>query len=117
MMFILFERLNTGGVALNEMEIRNCLFRGSLNDLLKELSTNPDFNATLAVSNLSRRMLDRAFVLRFLAFYEKTYMRAKNGLKHFLNDFFQTYRNPSQKKLDEFKSQFEKCMKASYTIF
>ena len=35
LMFIIFERLNTGGVPLNEMEIRNCLYRGKLNDLIK----------------------------------------------------------------------------------
>src|SRR2546427_731262 len=31
LMFTIFERLNTWGTALNEMEIRNCLYRGSLN--------------------------------------------------------------------------------------
>lgn len=37
MRFIVFERINTGSVKLNDMEIRNCLFRGPVNDLLKEL--------------------------------------------------------------------------------
>ena len=32
--FIVFERLNTGGVKLNDMEIRNCLYRGPLNSLI-----------------------------------------------------------------------------------
>ena len=32
LMFLIFERLNTGGMALNDMEIRNCLYRGRLND-------------------------------------------------------------------------------------
>lgn len=36
--FIVFERLNTGGVKLNDMEIRNCLYRGTLNDLIKSLA-------------------------------------------------------------------------------
>lgn len=30
LMFAIFERLNSGGTALNDMEIRNCLYRGSL---------------------------------------------------------------------------------------
>jgi len=41
--FILFERLNTGGVKLTEMEIRNCIFRGSLNSTVKRLADNSDF--------------------------------------------------------------------------
>jgi hypothetical protein len=39
LLFVIFERLNTGGIALNEMEIRNCIYRGPLNDLVKELAS------------------------------------------------------------------------------
>ena len=34
--FDIFERLNRGSVKLNEQELRNCIYRGSFNDLLKE---------------------------------------------------------------------------------
>lgn len=117
LMFVIFERLNTGGVALNDMEIRNCLYRGPLNSLLKELKSNQDFITCLNMTNLSKRMLDRALVLRFLAFYERTPSKARNGLKQFLNEFMTTYRNPSAAKIKEFKAVFAKCMKASHTIF
>ena len=30
----IFERLNRGSMALNEQELRNCVFRGAFNDLL-----------------------------------------------------------------------------------
>jgi hypothetical protein len=32
-----FERLNRGSMALNEQELRNCVYRGPFNDLLAEL--------------------------------------------------------------------------------
>ena len=32
-----FERLNRGSMALNEQELRNCVYRGAFNDLLAEL--------------------------------------------------------------------------------
>ena len=38
LLFVIFERLNTGGIALNEMEIRNCIYRGPLNQLIKDLA-------------------------------------------------------------------------------
>ena len=41
--FEIFERLNTGSVALNDQELRNCIYRGSYNDLLKEMSEYEDF--------------------------------------------------------------------------
>ena len=36
---------------------------------------------------MERRMRDRMAVLRFLAFHERTYVKAKSGLKRFLNEF------------------------------
>ena len=51
--FIVFERLNTGGTKLNDMEIRNCLFRGKLNDLIKELAANESFKACLGLTEKS----------------------------------------------------------------
>ncbi len=115
--YLMFERLNTGGIALNEMEIRNCLYRGKLNDLIKELAQFKEFKECMAQKNIHRRMKDRTLVLRFLAFYQMTYSKAKKGLKAFFNEFFETYRDPGQEKLNEFSSKFKGAMKAAFTIF
>lgn len=116
-MFIIFERLNTGGMALNDMEIRNCLFRGKLNDLIKELARNDDGLNCLNQKELQKRMKDRKLVLRFLAFYQMTYTKARKGLKSFFNEFFDTYRNPSDTKIKEFRNAFKKSARAAYSIF
>ena len=39
--FDVFERLNTNTVPLNAQELRNCIYRGPLNDLLGELAEHP----------------------------------------------------------------------------
>lgn len=115
--FVVFERLNTGGTNLNETEIRNCLYRGKLNDLIKELAEIPDFVQCVNESTFSKRMKDRSFVLRFLAFYEKTYLKCSSGMKKFLNDFFAYYRNPPEEKLQEYRNVFKYCAWASFTVF
>jgi len=117
LMFVIFERLNTGGISLNDMEIRNCLFRGRLNTLIKELAREPDFMTALNQKNIGKRMADRTLVLRFLAFYERTHLKAKQGLKKFLNEFFDTYRDAPSDKLNEYRKYFKKAMKASITVF
>ena len=117
MHFIVFERINTGSVKLNDMEIRNCLFRGPLNDLLKELAENKEFISTISQKSYKDRMQDRALVLRFLAFYEKTYYKCDKGLKRFLNEFLETYKNSNKQKIEEYRNTFSKCMKASLTVF
>lgn len=115
--FIIFERLNTGGVALNDMEIRNCLYRGKLNELIKTLAKNEDFISSINQKQIHLRMADRGLILRFLAFYEKTHLKSRSGLKRFLNDFLETYRDPSEEKIAEYEKIFKKCMRACFTVF
>ncbi len=117
MLFTIFERINTGGVSLNEMEIRNCIFRGRLNDKIKDLCKNKDFLSSVNMKNASDRMLDRGLVLRFLAFYEQGYEKASNGLKSFLNRFFEVHRNASDARLKEFDEKFKVSMKSVVTVF
>jgi hypothetical protein len=104
-------------MALNDMEIRNCLYRGKLNTLLRELSDDADFKGCISQRGLDRRMEDRMLVLRFLAFYQMTYSKAKKGLKTFFNEFFSTYRDPSDSKLREFRTAFRKAMKCCHSVF
>ena len=62
-------------------------------------------------------MEDRSLALRFLAFYEWKHEKASSGLKAFLNDFFEEYRNPTEKKLSEFSDKFKAAMRACKTVF
>ena len=115
--FVVFERLNTGGTKLNEMEIRNCIYRGELNDLIKELADDPVFVQCVNSEALKARMNDRYLVLRFLAFYERTHLKYTKGLKKFLNDFLADFRHPTPQKIKDYRETFQKCMRASRTIF
>ena len=117
LVFLMFERLNTGGVTLNEMEIRNCLYRGKLNDLIKELAQLTEFKSCVNQKNIHKRMKDRTLILRFLAFYQMTYLNARRGLKAFFNEFCETYRDLKDEKIKEFRDQFKKAIRASFTIF
>ncbi len=117
LLFIIFERLNTGGMPLNEMEVRNCIYRGALNNLIKDLAKSEDFVSCINQKDVSKRMADRNMVLRFLAFYERHYTKAAQGLKQFLNEFFEFYKNPPETKLKEFEKQFRKAMRAALTVF
>jgi hypothetical protein len=116
-LFIIFQRLNTGGVPLNGMEIRNCIYRGKLNNLIKELANFPEFVKCVNQPGTSKRMNDRMMVLRFLAFYEKGYQKVGKGMSNFLNDFLEVHREAPEHKLKEFSDKFKSSMKAAFTIF
>ena len=66
--FEIFERLNVGSVKLNDQELRNCIYRGKYNNLIKELSENKDFLTLLGLDEAQKRMQQREMVLHYLAF-------------------------------------------------
>ena len=113
----MFERLNTNGTPLNAMEIRNCVYQGGLNDLIRELAELDDFKQCVNKSGLSRRMQDRELVLRFIAFYQLSYERARGGLKKFLDGMCENYQSPKKETLDDYSKQFKKAIRVAFTVF
>jgi len=97
--FEMFERLNTGGVPLNDQELRNCVFHGRLNNLLKELAINSTWRSALNLKRPDRRMDDMELALRFFAMREilDTY---RPPLKEALNNFMRANRNPDDTSLN-----------------
>ena len=53
--FEVFERLNLGSVKLNDQELRNCMFRGSYNNLLAELVLSKPFRRIFGTSEPDTR--------------------------------------------------------------
>lgn len=102
--FEIFERLNTGSVSLNDQELRNCIYRGTYNTVLKELSQDNDFRYLLGLKDTEKRMRDVELVLRFATFYHATYLHYKPPMKEFLNadmEKFQFITPPQTKELRE----------------
>lgn len=105
MKFEVFERLNTGAVALNAQELRNSLYRGPFNQLLHTLADNPHFRTIMGTSKARSRMLDEELILRFLALHDElaTY---RPPLKHFLNMYMLKMRNEDEHALERLRSLF-----------
>lgn len=63
--FEIFERLNCGSTTLTAQELRNCVYHGTLNDLIKRLAT---LDVTKKLFHMdSKRMKDRELILGFFA--------------------------------------------------
>ncbi len=105
--FEIFERLNTGSVQLNDQELRNCLYRGNFNVALKEMAEDQDFMYICGLKSPDKRMKDKELVLRFCAFYHKTYLNYKAPMRNFLNLEAQEKRNITEKEIIELKSAFK----------
>lgn len=89
--FDIFERLNTGAVPLNDQELRNCIYRGPYNDLLVELSKDPDYMWLMGFDGPEKRFKDVEYVLRFAAFFHAGYHRYSPSMARFLTDDMKKY--------------------------
>lgn len=115
--FNIFERLNRGSVKLNDQELRNCVYRGTFNDFLKELvQSNVDYQILLGKKD-HIRMQDVELALRFIALYEWTYLKYKSPMKHFLNTFMKDHRDVDNYKLDQYKKVFKQTVSLVKTTF
>lgn len=91
-----FDRLNTGGVIAEPMEIRNAVFQGGFNKLIRELAELPEFRRLWGIptepgevekNKLYRDMSDVELVLRFFALSE--YDRMDMKFKDYLGDYME----------------------------
>ena len=114
--FEIFARLNTGSVPLNDQELRNCIYRGKFNDLLKELTQDNDFKYLLGLSNADKRMKDRELVLRFAAFHFYTYLNYKAPIKNFLNHTMEKYQNISDNDAQDLRNAFKNTVQIIKTL-
>ena len=80
-----FERLNSGSQVLSDMELRNSIYRGPYNDLLRELCTNKHLLAIRVSNTPDEKMKDRQLILRFFAMCRQSHLRYKTPVKLFMN--------------------------------
>lgn len=114
--FEVFERLNTGAVPLNPQEIRNCVYRGAFNGLLKELENYPDWLRLIRLQEPASRMWDREMILRFFALHDR-YNYYGSSMKRFLNDEMGEQRFCSVEHLQICRALFKKVVRMSLSVF
>lgn len=108
--FEIFERLNSGSVPLNAQELRNCVYRGRYNTLLRELSGDATYMKLMGQGNSHKRMLDVEFVLRFAAFYFQGYLNYKSPMKKFLNEEMDKRQNISDADANDLRAAFKQAV-------
>lgn len=115
--FEIFERLNTGSVPLNDMELRNCVYYGPYMDLLKALADDSDYKQLIGFKGPDTRMRDVDFVLRFAAFYHATYLKYQGPMRRFMNADMKTYRNITDAEADKLRKAFKNAVQIIKSLF
>jgi len=115
--FEIFERLNTGSVPLNDMELRNCVYRGEYMQLLKELAADSEFLNILGMKQADRRMKDVELVLRFASFYHSTYLKYRPPMRRFFNRDMEKYQHIGKSDADELRRVFRNALLIVKSLF
>lgn len=111
-----FERLNRGSMALNEQELRNCVYRGPFNDLLAELEQDMYWRKCKGGDAPEARFKEREMILRFFAFADRLNNYTGN-LKRFLNEYIAQYAPRDEQQLKAHAGLFKQTMQNVYAVF
>ena len=111
-----FERLNRGSMALNEQELRNCVYRGPFNNLLAELEKDPYWRKVKGGDAPEGRFKEREIILRIFAFANRLPQYGGN-LKAFLNEYMEQYAPKTEAALKAHATMFRQTMQNIYAVF
>jgi hypothetical protein len=113
-LFMIFHRLNTGGIKLNNQEIRNCIYSGTFNNLLRFLDKNERWQIIHKNRRQNiKRLMTQELILRIFAFHDG-YKDYGGRLAKFLNDYMGDNRNLSKEDCQNKRLLFEETVNTIY---
>ncbi|WP_299094268.1 DUF262 domain-containing protein [uncultured Bacteroides sp.] len=114
--FIIFQRVNTAGEPLTQQEMRHALNQGDAASFIKDLAEMDSFIKATKHSVKSKRMGDRDFANRFVAFFIG-YSEYSGELDAFLNDKMGELNRMNPEQREFIRQAFDKSMVCCYQIF
>jgi hypothetical protein len=122
-----FDRLNTGGIVANAMEIRHAIYRGMFTDLMVDLSGMVEFKKlwsiptdkiTVENNTLYQKMDDIEIVLRFFALseYDKMNIKFKDYLSVFMGERNEIYKT-NLEMAERDRRRFSFAARSAWKIF
>jgi hypothetical protein len=112
--FNLFRRINTAGLFLTPQEIRHALNQGIPADFVMNLAELSEFKQ---YKINPKRMLDRDFVTRFIAFYTHSPQEYKPDLDNFLHNSMAELNKYTEAERNAIRKDFKKALSAAKKIF
>jgi len=113
--YSVFRRINTGGLVLNNQEIRNAMAKPRERKFLVQLAADPNMVSTMG--DQSKRMADQELVLRFIAFYTQDYLKSKKNIAAFLDEALKYISERTDAELDNLGCLFRRSLKYSHEMF
>ncbi len=107
----IFERLNTGGTPLRSQEIRNVVFRGTFNDMLKRANADANWRKIVGNPLLDKHQKDVELLLRVFSLVG-TSAQYEKPLKGYLNTTMKKHQDGTSSKAGAFFAAFPEVTKS-----
>ena len=100
----IFSRLNLGAVKLKDQEVRNCIYRGSFNEMLHRIANTDDNVKQLFHNTDNKRMEVEERILRFFAM--RDFYNISGTFKDTMNRFMIKHMHDSPAEIAAFEEQY-----------
>lgn len=108
----IFSRLNLGAVKLRDQEVRNCIYRGRFNDMLKEIANTNAYLPVLFHDFNTRYSYEE----RILRFFTLRPLELKGTFKLMMNNYVEVHANDDEELLKKYKSQYNSLIELIKTV-
>ncbi len=99
----IFARLNQGAVKLNPQELRNCIYRGTFNNMLDDIAANnPHLHSLFHDENNRKSYQER--ILRFFAL--RNYQDYQSSMLKTMNSYMERHQNDGEDEIKAAKNKF-----------
>lgn len=122
-----FMRLNKGAVTLNYQELRNCLYRGDLNNIAKGLvGSNKSYLQILNLKEPHNRFLDVEHIIRFFALSQNLQVdkdgfffinEYKGRMVTYLNAFMEAHKKMNVDEIERYTNLFNDTIEKVVAVF
>lgn len=112
--YSIFRRINTGGLVLNNQEIRNAMAKPDLRRYIEKLAGDPYLRKIIGEQ---KRMMDQEMVLRFLAFYEMDYEKGAKNIATFLDAMMERLKKADSSERERLAKAFRAAIQRSWDVF
>lgn len=123
--FMIFRRINTGGINLNDQEVRHAIFVNPARDFLRDMARSDEFLAATNHLVDPSRMDDRECALRFLAFrfnpYDRVFQNEETArtFDELLNQTMEDLNKPETTPImrEQYAEDFRESMRRAHALF
>lgn len=100
----IFSRLNQGSTSLKPQELRNCIYRGSFNNMLEYIAAN-NKNLAYLVGDDNKRKNYQEYILRYFAL--KNFQEYSSSISRTLNLYMERHQNDSEDNIKQYKKEYD----------